>query len=83
MSKIAVYEIQEALKALDGGDELLARRYLENALSRLRCVICHGDISETGPVEQFYKNVVHTDCKIKYGRRTTYLKEHPEQKDEY
>lgn len=56
------WELEEAQKALQGGEHKLCERYLEKALECIRCYICHEALTAAKPYRSHFKGYVHLDC---------------------
>lgn len=72
------WELEEALRALRAGEYALCGRYLENALERVRCMYCHGDLDDGKPYHSHFKGYVHDECADKYSGRMDYERQHGE-----
>jgi len=73
-----LWELEEAQKALRDGDSLLAQRYIDKALEKVRCMYCHRG-AENKPTKPYYKGWVHDYCYIEYSGRGDYVRRHESQ----
>jgi hypothetical protein len=60
----------------------LARRYVDKALERLRCMYCHKPLTDDEPYHAYFKGFHHDECRRLYHGRGGYLRQQASSSDQ-